>query len=175
VQFALEKYKLDTKIAFWYHCMAMLLIKDINSYVSFFLLILIVKYHFTVKYVIFWLICVMKYSRSISTGNILVDISKEYYQLQKYLERLICTLVFELFIVSGLLELKATISNDRWLASSFRNSFIRATHHQGCLVWTHSSYSFVGLHTCLKYLHVTPWSFVWESRVSTLLDAIICV
>jgi hypothetical protein len=34
-------------------------------------------------------------------------ISKEYYQLQKYLERLICTLAFELFIVSGLSELKA--------------------------------------------------------------------
>jgi hypothetical protein len=30
-------------------------------------------------------------------------------------------------------------------------------------------------HTTLKCLHVTPWAFVWEPKVSTPLDVVLCV
>jgi hypothetical protein len=45
-----------------------------------------------------------------------IKISKEYYHLQNYLERLMCTLDFELVIVSGPLELGTNNFDDRrWL------------------------------------------------------------
>jgi hypothetical protein len=36
-----------------------------------------------------------------------INILKERYRLQKYLESLMCTLAFEVFMVSGPMELKA--------------------------------------------------------------------
>jgi hypothetical protein len=57
----------------------------------------------------------------------IIDISKEYYQLQKYLERLVCTLAFKLFIVSGLSELKA--NNHQWsVACIVFSQFLRSCH-----------------------------------------------
>jgi hypothetical protein len=60
------------------------------------------------------------------------EFSKEKYHIQKYLESLMSTLAFELFIVSGPSELK---TNDPWWLEvarlDFFNLSLRATYCQG--------------------------------------------
>jgi hypothetical protein len=61
-----------------------------------------------------------------------MNISKESYHIQKDLESLMCTLAFELFIVSGPSELK---TNDPWWSEVARVDFfslsLRATCRKG--------------------------------------------
>jgi hypothetical protein len=67
---------------------------------------------------------------------------KEYYQFQKCLERLICTLAFELFIVSGLSELKA--NNLQWsVASIVFSQFLHSCHTSSRLPWVDSLFLFI--------------------------------
>jgi hypothetical protein len=72
----------------------------------------------------------------------IIDISKEYYQLQKYIERLICTLAFELFIVSGLSELKA--NNLQWsVACIIFSQFLHSCHTSSRLPCVDSLFLFI--------------------------------
>jgi hypothetical protein len=61
-----------------------------------------------------------------------MNLSTESYHIQKYIESLMCTLAFKLFIVSGPLELKA---NNPWWSEvahvDFFNLSLRATCRQG--------------------------------------------
>jgi hypothetical protein len=60
-----------------------------------------------------------------------MNISKERYHIQKYLKSLMCTLAFELFIVSDPSELRA---NNPWWSEVAHVDFylsIRATCRQG--------------------------------------------
>jgi hypothetical protein len=60
-----------------------------------------------------------------------MDISKESYHLQKYLES-------KVYLSLQVFQREWSFANNfddrRRLASSFRNFFLRATRHQGCLV-----------------------------------------
>ena len=87
-----------------------------------------------------------------------------------------CTLAFELFIMSGSSELKANNFDDRrWLASSSRNSFLRAARHQGCCVWTHSSSSFAGLHTSWLWKCSSMIHRVRTQSIRTIGCRLLCV
>jgi hypothetical protein len=79
-----------------------------------------------------------------------MNISKEYYHHQKYLERLMCTLAFELFIVNGRSELKA---NNRWWSEVARvvfSQFFPSCHTSSRLLCVDSLIFIVGL-THLDY------------------------
>jgi hypothetical protein len=72
----------------------------------------------------------------------IIDISKKYYQLQKYLEMLICTLAFKLFIVSGLSELK--VNNLQWsMACIVFSQLLRSRHTSSRLPCVDSPFLFI--------------------------------
>jgi hypothetical protein len=79
-----------------------------------------------------------------------MNISKEYYHHRKYIERLMCTLAFELFIVNGCSELKA---NNRWwseVACVVFSQFLPSFHTSSRLLCVDSLFFIVGL-THLDY------------------------
>jgi hypothetical protein len=90
-----------------------------------------------------------------------IYISKEYYQIQKCLERLICTLAFELLIVSGLSELKA--NNLQWsVAYTGFSQFLRSCHTSSRL-------------PCADSLFLLIWGTSHMSQISSRNSMILCV
>jgi hypothetical protein len=83
-----------------------------------------------------------------------MNISKERYHMQKYLESLMCTLAFELFIVNGPSELKAILDDRRWLAQT--SSISPFVPHVVKITLCRITPLHLSAHTTLNCLHVTP-------------------
>jgi hypothetical protein len=94
---------------------------------------------------------------------------------KQYLDSLICTLDFELFIMSGPLKFKA---NNHWWSEVARVDFFSISPfvpHVIKVALSRITPLHLWAHTSLKCLHVTLWAFVWEPKVSAPLDVVLCV